>query len=367
MNLFILRLRFLVMPSLIGLVLGLAYLVINTGALSQQGTQSYANGVTEAAPSIVNIYTTKSAPRNANRLMRDPFFKRFYTPESRRRPVEQSSLGSGVIMNKEGYILTNNHVIQGASEIKIALNDGRETLATIVGTDPDADLAVLKISLNELPTISVAKNELNVGDVVLAIGNPFGVGQTVTLGIVGATGRHRLGLATYENFIQTDAAINPGNSGGALVNAKGELVGINTAIYSRTGGSQGIGFAIPIAEAQKILIDIAKHGRAIRGWLGLEAKHISPQLMQGLNLPAELSGLIVSGIYPDSPAQKSGIQRGDIITAVNGVKAIDGQLVMSIIAKLMPGDQIEISLIRDGAYMSTVATAGTRLPAEAIR
>jgi serine protease DegS len=270
-------------------------------------------------------------------------------------------------MNKEGYILTNNHVIQGASEIKVALNDGRETLATIVGTAPDADLAVLKISLSDLPMINVAKNELNVGDVVLAIGNPFGVGQTVTLGIVGATGRHRLGLATYENFIQTDAAINPGNSGGALVNAKGELVGINTAIYSRTGGSQGIGFAIPIAEAQKILIDIAKHGRAIRGWLGLEAKHISPQLMQGLNLPSELSGLIVSGIYPDSPAQKSGIQRGDIITAVNGVKAIDGQLVMSIIAKLMPGDQIEISLIRDGAYMSTVATAGIRLPAEAIR
>lgn len=364
-------LRFLMLPVLIGLIAGLSYLLFfSSQPLSLSfgnGPVSYADSVNKAAPAVVNIYTTIAAKQNASALMGDPFFRRFYTPESRRRSAEQSSLGSGVIMNKQGYVLTNNHVIKNATEIRVALRDGREALATVVGTDPDADLAVLHIPLDDLPIISSAYSQLNIGDVVLAIGNPFGVGQTVTLGIVGATGRHRLGLATYENFIQTDAAINPGNSGGALVNARGELVGINTAIYSRSGGSQGIGFAIPVAEAEKILLDIANHGRVIRGWLGLEAQQITPQLVRSLNLPVELNGLIVTGLYANSPAQASGIQRGDIITAVNGVKAVDGQLVMNIIARLMPGDQIEIELIRKGSVVTTVATAGTRLPAEAIR
>ena len=245
---------------------------------------SYAGAVEVAAPAVVNIYTRKIIKQRRHPIWDDPLFRRYFgdnLPVPRQRL--ENSLGSGVIVNSEGYIITNNHVISDASEIEIALHDGRSTTAGIVGTDPDSDLAIRKFNLPEVPSIIFGHSDmLRVGDVVLAIGNPFGVGQTVTSGIVSATGRNQLGLSTFENFIQTDAAINPGNSGGALVNSQGQLVGINTAIFSRSGGSQGIGFAIPSILVKDIMAQIIEHGRALRGWLGVEAQDLTAELVESL-------------------------------------------------------------------------------------
>ena len=270
------------------------------------------------------------------------FFGRNPEPDQR----IQSSLGSGVIMAAEGYVLTNNHVIHGADEIVVALRDGREANARVVGTDPESDLALLQIQLDDLPVIQLTSGDLRIGDVVLAIGNPFGVGQTVTLGIVSATGRNQLGLNTYEDYIQTDAAINPGNSGGALINAMGELVGINTAIFSKSGGSQGIGFAIPAALANRTMQDIAEHGSAIRGWLGLEVQESTPALLEALDLPRALTGLIVTGIYPDGPADKAGLNIGDIIVRINQQSADSARRAMNQIAAIRPGDNVQIEFTR---------------------
>ncbi|MBF0219532.1 MAG: trypsin-like peptidase domain-containing protein, partial [Gammaproteobacteria bacterium] len=251
------------------------------------GPVTYADAVAVAAPAVVNVYTRKTIVQRPNALFNDPllnqFFNNYFNLRTEKR--EENSLGSGVIFDAKGYILTNNHVIDGADEIEVALRDGRNAKALLVGSDPEADLALLRIDLPNLPTITLTNSEqLRVGDVVLAIGNPFGVGQTVTMGIVSATGRSKLGINTFENFIQTDAAINPGNSGGALVNALGELVGINTAIFSKSGGSQGIGFAIPANLARNSATQLIERGYVARGWLGVEIQEITPELVASFNL-----------------------------------------------------------------------------------
>lgn len=334
-------------------------------AQSKTATQfvtSYADAVEQAAPAVVNIYTRTIVRRERHPIFDDPLFQRFFGIQPEPSERVQSSLGSGVIMSDEGYVLTNNHVISGADKIVVALRDGREANAQVVGTDPESDLALLQIELADIPVIKITDAPLRVGDVVLAIGNPFGVGQTVTMGIVSATGRNHLGLSTYENYIQTDAAINPGNSGGALVNAYGELVGLNTAIYSKSGGNMGIGFAIPVAIAERTVNDIIEHGSAIRGWLGIEVQESTPALLNALELPEALTGLIVTGINPNGPADKSGLNIGDIIVKLNESEADNAQKAMNQIAAVRPGEKIKIDYLRAGKRFSTETIAGQRKP-----
>ncbi|MNQ51389.1 putative periplasmic serine endoprotease DegP-like precursor [compost metagenome] len=273
----------------------------------------------------------------------------------------ESSLGSAVIMSPKGYLLTNNHVTAGADQIIVALKDGRETLARVIGSDPETDLAVLKIDLTDLPAITLGRSDnIRIGDVTLAIGNPFGVGQTVTMGIISATGRNQLGLNTYEDFIQTDAAINPGNSGGALIDAHGNLIGINTAIFSRSGGSQGIGFAIPTKLAQEVMEAIIAHGQVIRGWLGLEVQPLTAELAESIGLQGGQSGIIVAGIYRDSPALRAGLQPGDVILAIDGEPASDGRRAMNQVARKRPGERIRIEVMRGGETQQLSAEVGLR-------
>ncbi|KXS38814.1 MAG: peptidase S1 and S6, chymotrypsin/Hap [Halomonadaceae bacterium T82-2] len=325
-----------------------------------EGPVSYSTAVAEAAPAVVNVYSSRVVQREQHPLMSDPFFRQFFGKDMPRRQRLLSSLGSGVIVSDEGYVLTNNHVIQGADQIQVALRDGRETLATLVGTDPDSDLAVLKIDLKKLPVIRLADSEkIAVGDVSLAIGNPFGVGQTVTMGIISATGRNHLGLSAYEDFIQTDAAINPGNSGGALVNARGALVGINTAIFSRSGGSQGIGFAIPTNLAREILRQIITHGRVIRGWLGIEAQEITPNLATSFGLKAA-QGVVISSVLPNGPGDKAGLQPGDVMTAIDGKPILDPRVAMADIAEIKPGTQLPVTIIRGGERRTVTIEVGER-------
>lgn len=318
---------------------------------------SYATAVGKAAPAVVNVYTTKVIAEHRNSLFDDPVFRHFLnrdgdTPRQRR----ETSLGSGVIISAQGYLLTNNHVIAGADEIAVALRDGRTVQAKLVGADPDSDLAVLKIDLKDLPVITLGHSKnLQVGDVVLAIGNPFGVGQTVTSGIVSALGRNSLGINTFENFIQTDAAINPGNSGGALVNAYGDLVGINTAIYSESGGSMGIGFAIPINLARDVLTQIIEHGRVIRGWLGVKIQDIDPSLAESFKLDST-DGAIVTNIVLHGPADKAGLDRGDVIVQVADTKVRDVHETLDEISKHKPGERITITIIRNGKRQTKKAT-----------
>ena len=272
----------------------------------------------------------------------------------------ESSLGSGVIVSEQGYILTNNHVIQGADEIAVALHDGRTSTATVVGSDPESDIAVLKIALKDLPVITLGQSkDMRVGDVVLAIGNPFGVGQTVTSGIVSATGRSHLGINTFENYIQTDAAINPGNSGGALINARGELIGINTAIYSQSGGSQGIGFAIPMQLAKDIMTQIIQYGHVIRGWLGVIIQEIDPQLEESFGLKS-LNGALIAQVVRNGPADKAGLQPGDVITAIDGKPAMTTQDTLYRISRMKPGDKIDLTLVRKGKTIDKQVVVGER-------
>ncbi len=271
-----------------------------------------------------------------------------------------SSLGSGVVVSEEGYILTNNHVINDADQIQIALRDGREAIAQVIGTDPDSDLAVLKIDLKNLPVIKLSNSEdIAIGDVTLAIGNPFGVGQTVTMGIISATGRDHLGLSRYEDFIQTDAAINPGNSGGALVDANGSLIGINTAIFSRSGGSQGIGFAIPANLARGILDDIVTHGRVIRGWLGIDAQQMTPDLAASFGLKT-LSGVIIANVVPGGPGDEAGLRPGDILLAIDGKPILDPRETQVDIAEIPPGTQLPLTIVRGGEKREITLTVGER-------
>ena len=329
-------------------------------ALTKSQPLSYADAVDLATPSVVNIYTRTLVRRKRHPIFDDPLFLRFFGVRPEPDERVESSLGSGVIMRSNGYILTNNHVINGADEIVVALLDGREANAQVVGSDPDSDLALLKVNLTNLPAIPIAQTKLRVGDVVLAIGNPFGVGQTVTMGIVSATGRNQLGLSTYEDYIQTDAAINPGNSGGALINSLGELAGLNTAIFSQSGGNQGIGFAIPANIAERTVEDIIEHGRPIRGWLGIEVQESTQALLEALDLPKALTGLIVTGLYPQGPAEQAGLSVGDIIVAIDSSNAIDAHKAMNQIAALRPGEKISIKYLHAGKTLTTEATAGQR-------
>ena len=324
------------------------------------GPISYADAVETASPAVVNIYTQHVVKLTQHPMVDDPMFKRFFDlGDMPQRERIQSSLGSGVILNQQGYIITNNHVIAGADRIVVALKDGREAPAEIVGTDPETDLAILKTELKQLPSITLSSSDsLRVGDVVLAIGNPFGVGQTVTMGIVSATGRNGLGLNTYEDFLQTDAAINPGNSGGALVDAIGNLVGINTAIFSKSGGSQGIGFAIPSSLAKKVMTDLIEHGRVIRGWLGIEIQELTPRLAESFGLE-DVNGLIIAGIYKDAPSHQAGLQPGDIMLTIDG-KPVEGRKSMIEIADVKPGTKLPIEFIRNGKRYNTNIIVGER-------
>lgn len=327
------------------------------------GPVSYGAAVNKATPAVVNIYTTKIVQRKLHPLFDDPFFRQFFGKGSvPKRKRMQSSLGSGVIIGEDGYVLTNNHVIAKADEIVVALQDGRESFAEIVGTDPETDLAVLKIDLAELPVITLtSSDEISVGDVVLAIGNPFGVGQTVTMGIVSATGRNQLGLTTFEDFIQTDAAINPGNSGGALVNAYGNLIGINTAIFSKSGGSQGIGFAIPSELAKQIMEDIIEHGSVIRGWLGIEVQQLTPALASSFGLEKAI-GVLIAGVHRNGPAYIAGLRPGDIMLQVDDRPVLNGRQVMNQITQTKPGSKILIDVLRDGELQQIEALIARRAP-----
>lgn len=313
------------------------------------GPVSYADAVNRTAPAIVNIHAAKYV-RERNPMLDDPIMQWFFggVPNNQTRQRIERSLGSGVIVSEDGYIITNNHVISGASTINVFLHDGRETQAQIIGVDAATDLAVLKIELENLAVVKLSNREMpHVGDVVLAIGNPFGVGQTVTQGIVSATGRSQLGINTFENYIQTDAAINPGNSGGALINAYGDLIGINTAIFTQTGSSVGIGFAIPVDLANQVMDHIVKHGLVIRGWIGVELQDISPDLAEsfGLNKP---QGVLIAGILTNGPADNAGLEPGDIITSIDG-KSINGSReALYLISQTAPGKKVAIEGIRLG-------------------
>jgi serine protease DegS len=329
-------------------------------ALSQQGPVSYADAVSNAAPAVANLYTTKLVNKPPSALTEDPQFQRFHGDDLPKQRRMESSLGSAVIMSPEGYLLTNNHVTAGADQIIVALKDGRETLARVIGSDPETDLAVLKIDLPDLPAITLGySSKIQIGDVALAIGNPFGVGQTVTMGIISATGRNQLGLNTYEDFIQTDAAINPGNSGGALVDALGNLLGINTAIFSKSGGSQGIGFAIPTKLALEVMNAIIEHGRVIRGWLGIEVQPLTPELAESFGLEGR-PGIVVAAVYRDSPAAHAGLQPGDIIFSIDGTPAGDGRKSMNLVAQAKPGDKVNIQILRNGQPLELLTEIGVR-------
>ncbi|PCJ33694.1 MAG: 2-alkenal reductase [Moraxellaceae bacterium] len=324
---------------------------------------SYADAVAIAQPAVVNIYAGKIITRRYNPLYDDPRIRRYFglNTAPKRQRMERS-LGSGVILSESGYVVTNNHVIAGAVEIVVALNDGRQVVASVIGTDPETDLAVLFIEAPNLPAITFAHtNNIRVGDVALAIGNPFGIGQTVTKGIVSALGRSQDNLSAFVDFIQTDAAINPGNSGGALINALGQLIGINTAIYSKSGGSQGIGFAIPISIAKKVLIELVQHGEVVRGWLGIEPVILTPQIAKSLNLPL-IPGLLVSGIFKGGPAHLAGLQPGDIITSLNDSPIEDAKVAMTLVTDMRPGETVVIGIIRKDENHRLVATVGSRPP-----
>ncbi|EMD98833.1 HtrA-like protease AlgW [Stutzerimonas stutzeri NF13] len=332
----------------------------------QQGPYSYANAVAAAAPAVANLYTTKVIEKTEQQpLSKDPLFQRFFSDNLPRQRRMESSLGSAVIMSSEGYLLTNNHVTANAEQIVVALKDGRETLARVIGSDPETDLAVLKIDLADLPAITLGHSDrIRVGDVTLAIGNPFGVGQTVTMGIISATGRNQLGLNTYEDFIQTDAAINRGNSGGALVDAGGNLIGINTAIISESGGSQGIGFAIPVKLALEVMKSIIEHGQVVRGWLGVEVQSLTQELAESFGQEGR-PGIVVAGVYRDGPAARAGLQPGDLILSIDGVQSADGRSSMNQVARARPGENIDIDILRNGKPLTLTAEVGMRPPVNA--
>lgn len=327
---------------------------------------SYHDAVKRSMPAVVNIFTSKVSAkpkthRGAGPNSEDSFFKFFFGEQ----PPEESptsSLGSGVLVSPEGYILTNHHVISDADDIDVALTDGRKIKAKLVGSDPETDIAVLKIEAKQLPTpITLGKVEsVHVGDVVLAIGNPFGVGQTVTSGIVSALGRDHVGINTFENFIQTDAAINPGNSGGALIDTRGNLIGINTAIYSNNGGSMGIGFAIPINLAKQVMESILANGSVTRGWIGVEPQNLSKELSESLGLPGNTTGVLISGVLEGGPAARGGVKPGDVLIAVNDNPIKDVRGLLNQVAQINPGNQAKLTILRKGKEIELTAQIGKR-------
>ena len=330
-------------------------------SLASPAPSSYARAVAIAAPAVVNIHTTKRVSVSRLPLNADPVLRKFFEQMPGFNQTQQAtSLGSGVVVSAKGQVLTNLHVIDGADEIVVALTDGRQAVAKVLGVDADSDLAVLQVDLAQLPELTfTALEPLSVGDVVLAIGNPFGVGQTTTMGIVSALGRDRLGINTYENFIQTDAAINPGNSGGALIDTQGRLVGINTAIYSKSGGSLGIGFAIPAEAAQKVLSEIVAFGFVKRGWLGIEPQDMTADLARAFGLE-RAGGVIIAGVMRDGPGAQGGLKVGDIVQTVDGQPVNDTQRLMARIAARAPGDSLELGIYRNGRTQKLRMTLGQR-------
>ena len=323
---------------------------------------SYNDAARTAMPAVVNIFTAQELKRRRHPLMDDPTFRFFFGDPGDPQTGRSTNLGSGVIVSDQGYILTNSHVVDSADAIEVALADSRRARAKVVGTDPETDLAVLRIDLPKLPAITFGQSEqARVGDIVLAIGNPFGVGQTVTLGIISALGRSQLGINTFENFIQTDAAINPGNSGGALVDAQGNLIGINTAIYSRTpgGASLGIGFAIPASTAKQVMEQIVRHGSVTRGWIGVGVQDMTKEFSDSFKLP-QVGGALISQVLDGSPADKAGVKPGDILVAVNGTGVKDSASVLNLIAGLQPGLQSTLSVIRDRGRSELQVMIGRR-------
>ena len=317
---------------------------------------SYAEAAKRASPAVVSITASRTA-RQA-----DPTFNFFFGRRPRQPEQRQIGLGSGVIVSTSGYLLTNNHVIEGADDIEVELGDGRNARAKTVGTDPESDIAVLQIELDKLPTIDFADVErLQVGDVVLAIGNPFGVGQTVTSGIVSALGRNALGINTFENFIQTDAAINPGNSGGALVDVAGNLLGINTAIFSRSGGSLGIGFAIPVSTARQVMDSLIKEGRVTRGWIGVEPRDLTPDIARTLDLPVK-QGVLITGVVQNGPASEGGVRPGDVVLKIAGTPISNTPQLLNAVAALKPRQSATVSVQRGNKPLDIEVTVGQRPP-----
>ena len=324
------------------------------------GAGTYADAARKAMPAVVNIYTSK-AVRSRNPLLDDAILRRYFPDLAERAPTRRAtSLGSGVIVSPDGYVLTNHHVIDGADDIEVVLADGREMAARIKGVDPESDLAVLKVDGDNLPPITFGTVDgLHVGDVVLAIGNPFGFGNTVTHGIVSALGRNHLGINRFEDFIQTDAAINPGNSGGALVDSSGNLIGINSTIFSQSGGSMGIGFAIPVSLARSVLAQIIKDGAVTRGWLGVEPQAITREAAQALAL-ARTDGVLVRALQRDGPADRAGIQVRDVVVEIGGKPTPDVPQLLARIAELPPGSNARIKVVRDGKALDVDVVVAKR-------
>ena len=317
---------------------------------------SYAEAVRQAAPAVVNVYTTKEVRRRG--AQDDPLYRYFFGDA--RGADRVASLGSGVIASHDGYVLTNNHVVQAADEIAVALSDGRQVDAKLVGADPESDLAVLKIDAKDLPVITFGRSDsLRVGDVVLAIGNPFDVGQTVTMGIVSALGRTNLGINTFENFIQTDAAINQGNSGGALVDSNGNLVGINTAIFSQSGGSVGIGFAIPSTLVVQVMDQLIKSGKVVRGYFGVEPEDLTPELAEVLKLPKS-EGVVLRGVQRSGPGGKAGLEPGDVMLSINGQPIANKRAMLNQISQLPPGTPAKVRVSREGKEVELQVNVGER-------
>ncbi|WP_287953225.1 trypsin-like peptidase domain-containing protein [Diaphorobacter sp.] len=333
---------------------GISLIEAPASTSAQPAAGSFSGAARKAAPAVVSINTSKAVrhPRS-----NDPWFQFFFGDQGTQA---QTGLGSGVIISPDGYILTNNHVVESADEIEVTLTDSRRARATVIGTDPETDLAVLKVDLDKLPVIVLGdSDQLAVGDQVLAIGNPFGVGQTVTSGIVSALGRSQLGINTFENFIQTDAAINPGNSGGALVDVNGNLMGINTAIYSRSGGSMGIGFAIPVSTAKLVLDGIVRDGQVTRGWIGVEPNELSPELAQTFGVKAT-EGVIITGVLQGGPAAVAGVRPGDVILSVEDKATNNVSQLLTAVASLKPGSAASFALQRGDARLEVSVVPGTR-------
>jgi serine protease DegQ len=321
---------------------------------------SYNDAVRKAVPAVVNIFTSKEIKSPRHPFLDDPLFRHFFGDRLEEEPQRATSLGSGVIVSSKGYILTNHHVVEAADEIEVALVDGKKLKARAVGSDPETDIAVLQVEGGSVPAITFGDaDSLRVGDVVLAIGNPFGVGQTVTMGIVSALGRSQLGINTFENFIQTDAAINPGNSGGALIDTAGNLVGINTAIYSRSGGSLGIGFAIPASSAKQIMEQIIATGSVTRGWIGVEAQEITPEIAESFRL-SSVNGVLIAGVLRGGPAEKAGLKPGDVLVAIEGRAVKDPNSMLNLVAALVPGKPASIRLKRDNKDVEVQVAVGKR-------
>lgn len=332
---------------------------------------SYSQAARRATPAVVSISARNDGIAAADDTSGDitPGTKRLPAPFNEESEEEEqiepdnpdADMGSGVIASADGYVLTNHHVLGDGTQIEVILANGERLQARLVGSDPDTDLAVLKVEQKDLPVIEFGDlNSISVGDVVLAIGNPFGVGQTVTMGIISALGRSQLGINTFENFIQTDAAINPGNSGGALVDAQGQLLGINTAIYSRTGGSLGIGFAIPISIVQEVMNQIIKHGHVIRGYIGVEPQDLTPELTEALELPLQQKGAIIAGVVRDGPADKAGVLTGDILTGIDDERIVDTTQMLNTIARLPPDSNARFRFLRNGEEIELPITIAAR-------